>query len=621
MASTCGGKYCYVNQSGRHWYLTPGSHSFAYRNSTVVYGTCRIRHMEQNCVNLNRPHRQVIMPAHQQLSQFTVFGKYIHQAACEHNAAVSYIGRVLTTKGEHLIQPDEQYHVRAKRHLILYARDLAFRMKGVTPLNANGVLARKYSRMDKIEQVFTHYGLHASASNVKVYVNTLQAYYATTDPALVAGKPFINHNEHPIIHPNVHELFIDKKFRIGLFAKYEPLQAKLNLCNDKKIKLPRPILTRDPLVNLTAMQFMAAIENYMYKEKIEDSPYLHKLFPNARGRTSTKGMNSLASAAWVKEKARNFKAMYGVDPVIASLDCEAHDAKVYWKHIRAAVSLMCILMPAHAGYWVSFTKHLINNKGRSRGFSFTRKGTVPTGDAWTSWLTTIIMKSNIITSLQAIRWHKVDFGGNGDDQLLFYHPRHQHKLQELVQQFELSGHKLKVESYSQNLKDLSFCQAHLIPLVTLAGDTVWKFIQHPMKTLATLGSHIHMRDPISARSYLTTQLNALAILNHGVPLMQDIDILVNSFEGNVRTFKMNASSNLLNSLIKEDLIELGSVDLVNKSNRVQKYVRQHPLTDEWFERLVPRADQDALFAEWKATPVDWIEQSYKTNPHNVITMN
>lgn len=86
--------------------------------------------------------------------------------------------------------------------------------------------------------------------------------------------------------------------------------------------------------------------------------------------------------------------------------------------------------------------------------------------------------------------------------------------------FKWMGHKLKLEKIALRLRDVEFCHCRMLR----AGEGLfdWRLVRDPVKCLSTFGvSMKHQHEPVGGGAIYRSICLGEAIVNEGVPLLQD----------------------------------------------------------------------------------------------------
>jgi hypothetical protein len=115
----------------------------------------------------------------------------------------------------------------------------------------------------------------------------------------------------------------------------------------------------------------------------------------------------------------------------------------------------------------------------------------------------------------------------------------------------------------------------------------------------------------AAHSYTSALIRCYAISNQGVPLIQDLDYLVNRSKYSFKSHKINVNDSMLMMMVKEKPQALSTeVNQFNLSHRVDIYQRDNPMTLLWFYRLMPPSLVDATWSEIRNSHPEWLKHSY-----------
>lgn len=519
--------------------------------------------------------------------------------SCPCNASVAIQQRFLSQRGAPLPQPNRRVFTRVRRLYLELARFFAARGRHA-PLTSEEFIIRKKRGIEVIAQTMRDQKLKCNKGNTQKYINARTMWLTMECRHVTEWDEGASNTLLP--QPgDLKKFCVLDSFAKGECLKREPLHGQTR--GDDFGKPPRPINPRGVEANIVVGQFTVPIEGFVYNhldaEELAQSPRLRTALRGSWGRIIAKGLNSLARGELLMRKREAFRAKFGVWPMMVKLDATGWDAHVCAALCEVEWAFFAACYPEHAAYIRSIKQFFITNRGNIKGYMlFKRKGGRASGDMHTALGNCLSMIMLLLDAMQTLGLGgRYDVMNDGDDCILFIEPRQLPAvLAGLPHCFQVFGHELRIEEYSEDPYAISFCQSRLIPMQWPDGRPAWKWVQSPFKMAATIGSHVHMRTKESAEAYLSAVFHAYSVLNHGIPVLGEIDVLS---RGPSDLFHLDVNSSIVRSLSKEVEMPIATMETLQR----------------FWEAYLPPADCDAIMADWRSAPRDWIKVA--TTPTNL----
>jgi len=230
-------------------------------------------------------------------------------------------------------------------------------------------------------------------------------------------------------------------------------------------------------------------------------------------------------AAAVKYKIDLFMRVYGVHPAVFQSDCTGWDAHMTYTLCTLECLFYCMCFPKWNWYVSQLVECLVENKFSGNGIRGKVRGARMSGDMHTGLGNTLIMLALLVTAFRLLDIKRYDLLSDGDDTLIFIHPDDvAFVTKNLVETFLRMGHELRIEGVAASIYDITWCQCKIVRVMENNAE-VGMFVQNPLKTFATLGSHIHARTLHDAYQYFADVLYAYSILYSAIPLFRKLGVM------------------------------------------------------------------------------------------------
>lgn len=433
-----------------------------------------------------------VRPMYSFLSRAQDFKRYQLVSPCDANTACALYFRVLTRSkelGQYLAS-----NPGTVQHLLKVAK--LFAVSGqrarLTPMTMQGVLDSMRTGEDALSRTLSDLGFHLDRSKLPRYQRAYDEWAEAGYDGRSYGQP--------------NRLLLRKYSFIRAFAKVEMLPAG---------KWPRLIQPRDPKFNLHVAQFTKPMEAYYYSRVGVHGVF--KNFSSLAGRPWSrwigKGLNPQERGELFWQKYHGFKAVYGVFPLVTGLDCTGFDAHVTEGQIKAEWAFYRRSFPAVYADDMYYLQHLMERAhGTIGSATYSITATRMSGDMHTGFGNSVLTCMMVCGALRGIT-KRFDLLDDGDDCLVLFHPDDGafRVTEALHAYFWLLGHELKVDPPSDDWRAVSWCQCKLVR-VLYDGRESFMFVPDIRKSIGVLGSHVHMREPVTAQRYLEDVLYAYSVV-------------------------------------------------------------------------------------------------------------
>jgi len=324
------------------------------------------------------------------------------------------------------------------------------------------------------------------------------------------------------------------------FAKVESISVE---------KFPRNISPRDPKFNFLWAQFTKPLESYFYTHLSAMGalsiwcPYSKE--PGVSNPWIGKSLNKIERAMAVQYKFDLFRKMHGCNPFVFQTDCRGFDAHVTSQFTKCENRFYAKCYPKYAWYVKQLTKTFEINTFSGDGIRGKVKGARMSGDMHTGLGNTIDDLAMLVTSFRLMNIKRYDLFSDGDDTLVFVHPDDVEIVRTQLPQFFLRmGHELTVDGITDDIMQVTWCQSKIVRVLR-DGQTVPMFVQNPLKTFATMGSHIHARTAKEAEQYFSDVCYAHSVLYSTIPLFRKLGLMRANREVRTRRISPGLSHELL----------------------------------------------------------------------------
>jgi len=288
-------------------------------------------------------------------------------------------------------------------------------------------------------------------------------------------------------------------YKLRSFVKAE----KRNVQNVAK---PRLIFPRSPRYNLHIASWLKPFEHWLWGNLKSGA-----VGGVGNSRVVAKGLNAVQRANLIVKKFGTVR-----DCVVFEVDGRAFEAHLLVQQLRGEQSVY------NAAYrdpeLREALSHQLRNKGvTTSGLRFARDGGRASGDFNTGMGNSIVMLAVVMASLSYLNVEEWDTLVDGDNALLFL-PRHvSHRV---VRDFAeaalfVSGHEMALERATDVIEEVRFGQS--APVFDGVG---WQMVREWRKVISQgTSSHVHLREPRFARSFLRGVALCESSLAHRVPIL------------------------------------------------------------------------------------------------------
>jgi len=470
------------------------------------------------------------------IRSFTKFGNYYCNDSCSCNNAVALVERLFqnaTKNGPRPFPPsDPFYEQELGKTFRMFSANFREHTSGEA-LTAEECFCAFKAQNDKIESQLGMLGFHTSVADPERYRRSYEYW-----------KEIMNLP----LHEALNYTLTPPEFMYSRWAKVRPFAKVESIDRDK---WPRNISPRHPHFNFLWAQFTKPMESYFYHH-LSASGHLKAgcplgKEPGVRNPWIGKSMNKLQRGNAVKYKFDLFERTHGVKPIVISTDGVGFDAHMTQGVIKQENKCWQNCFPSHRVFLQKLTKSFEENNLVSDGVRGKIRGTRMSGDMHTGLGNTIVTIGMIVTSMRLMGIKRYDIFADGDDTLIFVHPDDLGQvMRELPINFLGFGHELKMEKIATNIFEVEWCQSKIVR-VTKEGVTQFIFVQNPHKTFATMGSHIHCRDNVSAFKYYGDVLYAYSRMYSCIPLFRKLAGYRESHDVRVRRLQPGIALELINN--------------------------------------------------------------------------
>jgi hypothetical protein len=299
-----------------------------------------------------------------------------------------------------------------------------------------------------------------------------------------------------------------KDARLSSFIKLEKTDP-----NAKKSPDPRVIQARQPRYGVALGCYLKPMEHLMY---------------NIEGPMGTrvigKGLNVRQRAELLAAKRRNFR-----DPVVIGLDCSRFDMHVTVDQLRVEHSVY-LAMHFCPELQQLLSWQLDNRGTTTRGIKYRCPGGRMSGDMNTALGNCMLMYLMSRGAMEQLGIKRFDLLVDGDDTLVILERADLALAQAGLPGWFLEfGHTLKVESISDCMEDVVWCQGR-----PLWDGTVWRFVRPWRKVLSTLAAGgKHWLQPTQHVDMCYTVGQCLMAEASGVPILQEFAQALMSLGGKI----------------------------------------------------------------------------------------
>jgi len=302
------------------------------------------------------------------------------------------------------------------------------------------------------------------------------------------------------------------------FAKVEFLSTE---------KWPRNISPRHPHFNFVWAQYTKPLESYFYKHLSATGP-LSRLNPGGKEAGVSnpyigKGLNKLQRGDMIKYKYELFERQHGATPMVFRTDCTGLDAHMTLDFIKEENKFYRKCFPNWNKQLDDILTNVEVNRLVSDGIRGKLRGSRMSGDMHTGLGNTLVTVAMMIAFFKRHNVKRYDIFADGDDTLVFVHPSEIGLVETYLPKFFLGcGHELKIEGIAKNIFEVEWCQTKIIRCNDQYGKEHYVCVNNPNKIFATMGSHIHCRDPVSAVQFFSDVSYAYSKMYSMVPFFREL---------------------------------------------------------------------------------------------------
>jgi len=462
------------------------------------------------------------------VSEMGKYGAFQCNDSCDHNNHVAFMKRLVgnfqKVDGEWQEKPYPKSDKDTIKLVRKVFRAMAREFKRITPakpLTMDEFIEALHGRDATIASQMGALGFKTKASNTALYEEQLAE--------LKEEFPGLPSSSFPPVR------YLKRYARIRNFAKVEMLNPE---------KFPRNISPRHPKFNLVNGCFIKPLEQFV--NGITGVGNMREYYPGDcpyfKNHMIGKSYNKVQRGILLQNKIDWFIMRFGVHPLIIPTDCTGYDAHCTEDLINAEWDdFISQSYDLYEQYLKEVGELCTINRGTYGSAEWILRGGRMSGDMQTGcgncW-TIAAMKCAFFKWANkhrpgiSKRW---DTCIDGDDSLVFVHPDDLEFVQrELPLFFLRCGHEMKLDKVAHTIFDVEWCQSKYIrvrvekdvleQLINKKGmlyvhGEVPMAVQTPDKVFMSIGSHIHMREPISAWAYVVANCRAYATVYSGVPIL------------------------------------------------------------------------------------------------------
>jgi len=484
---------------------------------------------------------------------FTKFGKFQCNDSCACNNRVALIERVIFNAGPDKNQglyPQSQPWALERVKRVFRAMAQNFRDHTAhTPLTAEETMLAFKAKNDNIKSQLEMLDFNTCVKDPERYKRSYEYWKETL--CLPGTVDFT-------LCPSIH--LTNKWGKVRPFAKVESISTE---------KWPRNISPRHPHFNFIWAQFTKPLEAYFYKN-LGAYGALKRFNPHGNeagipNRYIGKGLNKLQRGKLLEYKYNFFYKIWNVIPIVLSTDCTGFDAHMTELFINLEVLFFLLCYLEYKRWLKEFLGVVIENDMISDQIRIWLKGGRMSGDMHTGFGNSMDVCAMIIAFFDWIGIRRYDILCDGDDTLVFIHPDDFEVVPIKMKEFFLAcGHELKIEKVARTIFDVEWCQTRPIRVYDDSeGRETFVMVQNPLKTFATMGSHIHCRTPDEAYSFFADVLYAYSIIYHFIPLYSGLGGLRQGIKPKGRTILPGLAEQLVH---REQHLRCSSNTLVDWCN-------------------------------------------------------
>jgi len=485
----------------------------------------------------NNPNRDIVHltldPLCYFIKAFTKFGEYQCNDSCDCNNKVALVERLAqnaSAAGPQPFPPSSLLYERELRKTLkMFSRNFRDHTSK-TPLTGYECMKAFRGRNQDIETQLGMLGFHTSVAAPRRYEEVYDYWkeqYAITDELDFTLNPSVNQ--------------FKKYSNVRPFAKVESISTA---------KWPRNISPRNPRFNFLWAQFTKPMESYFYKHLSATgslsgvSTHVEPGIPNP---WIGKSMNKKQRGDAVMYKISLFRKKYGVDPIVVPTDCTGLDAHITRGVIKEENRLYVDCFPSHREFLRDLTACFEENKFSGCGINGVVQGARMSGDMHTGLGNSLVVCAFNVTAFRMMGISSFDMLSDGDDCLLFIHPRDFARVEvELPQHYLGFGQELRLDKAAHHWSEIEWCQCKLVRAF-VDGEECHIFVQNPHKVFATMGSHIHCRDNAAAEQYFGDVLYAFSVMYSFVPFFRELAALRKSVDTRQRRLQPGLANELIHN--------------------------------------------------------------------------